>query len=51
MMYALGIARDLGANHAVGVAVVLRAAHPADPAIRQQFNIERTRRRAIVRAR
>ena len=50
MVHALGVARDLGADDAGRVAVVLGAVHPADPAVGQQLDVERARGRAVVRA-
>ena len=49
VMLALGVARDLGADHAGGVAVVLGAMHAADRALVDQFDVERASRRTIVR--
>ena len=45
-----GIARDLGADHAGGVAVVLRPAHRADAAAVQHLHRQSTGRRAVMRA-
>ena len=50
MVHAFRVARDLGADDARRVAVVLRAAHPADPAVGQQLDVERARGWAVVRA-
>ena len=50
MMHSLGIARHLGAHHAVGVVVVACAAHPADGARVQPLDFERAGARAIMRA-
>ena len=49
MMDALGIARDLGADHACRVGVVLGAADPADGVIVEDLDVERAGRRTIVR--
>src|SRR5262249_27619526 len=49
MMYALGVARHLRADHAGGVAVVGGAANPADGALVEDFDLERAGRRTIVR--
>ena len=49
MVDALGVARDLGADHARGVGVVRRAAHPADGAVVEHLDLERAGRRAIMR--
>ena len=49
MVDALGIARHLGADNAVGVAVVLGARQPADPPVRQDLDIEGAGRRTVVR--
>ena len=48
MIGALGVARDLGADDAARVVVVLRAAHPADPAV-DDVDLERAGGRAVVR--
>ena len=48
-MDALGVARDLGADHAGGVGVVRRAVHAADGARVEHLDLERAGRRAIVR--
>src|SRR5436190_230639 len=50
MMHAFGIAGDLGANHARRVGVLLRAMDAADGPAVENLDLERTRRRAIVRA-
>ncbi len=50
MMDPLGVAGDLGAHHAVGVAVRGGAADPADPGRGQPLDLERAGARAIVRA-
>ena len=50
VMDAVGITRDLGADHAGRVAVVLRPVHPADAVAVEQLHVERTGRRAVVRA-
>ncbi len=44
VMHALGVARDLGADDAGGVVVVLGAAHAADGALVEQFDLERAGR-------
>ncbi len=49
MMHALGVARDLGADHAGGVVVVLRAVDAADGARIEHFDLERAGRRTVVR--
>ena len=49
MMDAVGIARDLGADDACRVAVVLGAMHAADAVAVQDLDIERAGRRAIMR--
>ena len=49
MMLALGIARNLRADHAGRVVVVLGAVHAADRALVDDFDIKRAGRRAIVR--
>ena len=49
VMLALGIARDLGADHAGGVVVVLGAVHAPDGALIDQLDFKRAGRRAIVR--
>ena len=50
MVYALGIAGDLGAYYAGSVIIVARAAHLADGAVIKPFNFERTGTGAIMRA-
>ena len=50
VVLALGVARDLGADDAGGVVVVLGAAHAADGALVEELDLERAGRRAIVRA-
>ena len=50
MMDALGIARDLGADDAGRVAVVLGAVDAADAVRSEQLDVERAGRRAIMRA-
>ena len=50
MMDALGIARDLGADHACRVGLQLGTADPADRGTIDHLDIERAGRRAIVRA-
>ncbi len=49
VMHPFGIARDLGADHAVGVAVILRTAHPADPVAVQALDLQRAGRGAVMR--
>ena len=49
MMDALGVARDLGADHARRVGIVLGAAHAADRALAEHLDLERAGRRAVVR--
>jgi hypothetical protein len=49
MMDALGIARDLGADHAGRIALLFGTAHPADAGIIDHLDIERAGRRTIVR--
>ena len=44
MMDALGVARDLGADHAGRVGVVLGAAHAADGAVVEHLDLERAGR-------
>ena len=48
-MDALGVAGDLGANDTGRVAMIGRAVHAANPAVAQQLDVKRTRRRTIVR--
>ena len=50
MLDALGVAGDLGAHHAQGVAVVARARDPPDAAVGQHRHLQRAGARAIVRA-
>src|ERR1700746_1468774 len=50
MMLALGIAGDLGAHHAPRVGLCRSPAHPPDPPAVDQFDLERARARAVVRA-
>src|SRR3546814_13932545 len=50
MMNPLGVARDLGADNAVGIVVAARAAHLADARARQPLDLERAGARAVVRA-
>ena len=50
VVLALGVARDLGADHPGGVVVVLGPAHASDGALVEKFHLERAGRRAIVRA-
>src|SRR5258705_1390194 len=49
MMNTLGIARDLGADDACGIALQLGAAHPADRGTIDHLDIQRAGRRTIVR--
>src|SRR5205823_4581181 len=49
MMDALGVAGDLGADHASRVGLLLRTADAANAAALDHFDIERAGRRAIVR--
>ena len=49
-MHALGVAGDLGADHAVGVVEVARAPDPTDPVPRQAFDLEHTGAGTVVRA-
>ena len=49
MMDALGVARDLGADDARGVGLLLGTPHPADAAAFDHLDVERAGRRAIVR--
>src|SRR6266478_501130 len=49
MVNTLGIARDLGADHAGGIALQLGAAHPADTGTIDHLDIQRAGRRTIVR--
>ena len=51
MVDALGVARDLGADHAGGIVVVACAPDAADAAGVEAFDLERAGRGAIVRAR
>ena len=50
MVLPLGIAADLGADHAVGVALRPRTANAADPIAVNALDLERTGARTIVRA-
>src|SRR4051812_27395348 len=50
MLDALGVAGDLRANDAQGVAVVARTRDPADAAVGQERHLQRAGARAIVRA-
>jgi hypothetical protein len=50
MMDTFGVARDLGADHAGRIAVVLIPPDPADRAAVDHLHFERAGRRAIVRA-
>src|SRR4029453_2668134 len=49
MMLALGVTRDLRADHSRGVVVVFRAMHAPDRALGEQFDLERAGRWTIVR--
>jgi hypothetical protein len=49
MMYALGVTRDLGADDAGGIGIVLGAANAADDVIGENLHLKRTCRRTIVR--
>ena len=49
MMDALGVARDLGADHAGRIGVVLGAADTADGALAKNLDLERAGRWAVVR--
>ena len=49
MMDALGVARDLGADHACRVGIVLGAADAADRVLVEHFDLKRAGRWAIVR--
>src|SRR5262249_46294313 len=49
MVDALGIARDLGADDAGRVGLLLRTAHAANTAAVEHLDIERAGRRAVVR--
>src|SRR4029078_3577102 len=51
MMFPFGVARDLGADHARCVVVVFCAVHAPDRALVENFDVQRTGRWAIVRAR
>ena len=51
MMDALGVAGDLGADHACRIKIVFRTAHAADRAAVEHFHFKRAGGRAIVRAR
>src|SRR5215475_3414173 len=48
MVFPLRVARNFGADHARSVIVVRRAMHTSDRALVDQFDIERTSRRAIM---
>ena len=50
MVDPLGIARDLGADHAGGIVVALRAVDPADGVRIEPLDIERAGARTVVRA-
>ena len=49
MVLPLGIARDLGADHARRVVVVFGAVHASDRALVEKFDLQRTGRRAVMR--
>src|SRR3546814_6026382 len=49
MMNPLGVARDLGADNAVGIVVAARAAHLADARARQPLDLERAGDRKSTR--
>ena len=49
MMLPLGITRDLGADHARGVRILLRAMHPADARRAEALDLQRAGRWTIVR--
>ena len=49
MMNALGITRDLGADYAGSIGLLLGTAHPADGGIIDHLDIEPARRWTIVR--
>ena len=49
VVHALGVARDLGADDARRVAVVLGAVHAADAVVVEELDIERAGRGAVVR--
>src|SRR4051794_1869490 len=51
MMDALGVARDLGADYALGVGVVRRATDATDGAIVEHLDLERAGRGAVMRTR
>ena len=50
VVHPLGVARDLGADHTRGVVVLPRAPDGADPVRREQLDLQRAGRRAIVGA-
>ena len=50
VMHALGVARDLGADHAGGVGVVFGAANAADSVVGEDLDLKRAGRRTVVRA-
>jgi len=50
MMHALGVPRDLGADHAGGVAIVLGAADATDRVPAEDLDLKRAGRRTVVRA-
>ena len=50
MVNALGIARNLFADHTQCIGIVLVAAHPANGVVVEKFDIERASGRAIMRA-
>ena len=50
MVHPLGVAGDLGADHAVRIGVALEPVHAADPRRREPLDGERAGARAVVRA-
>src|SRR5271170_8124529 len=50
MVLPLGVAPDLRADHAIGIALAAGAANAADPGAVDQLDLERASARAIVRA-
>src|SRR5712672_2579834 len=50
VMHPLGVARHLGADHALRVAVVGSGAHASDGALVEDLDLERAGRRTIMRA-
>ena len=47
MVFTLGVARDLRADHAGCVVVVLCATHPSNGALVEDLDLQRTGRRAV----